>query len=318
MSVRGVLFPLAMAVVGCGAEQHAGVDGSPAPGDASDATALADSGNEAPPLDAGPESSETDAPGEAAVAVCNPVFCPDIGVGTACCTDTGRCGTDFGEGCVDPYPESSCIDQCPAGSGQSPPCAKCTGTYSGPVPLECGFEISGTCVSGPERVNTCDVLGCAETGGWDSCCPDGTADCGDIAHCGMRQVGIAVGDFRNGSNVTKWEGFPDGCVATDRPGSKDSSCPPGQAAIVYDVWTAGYLDHLTTRTPVDVPGCRQLDGRCGFWYDDPPFGCVDPSVIARPNHAARCGSGLVVVHDAGTDASSSDASDAATDVADSG
>ena len=31
---------------------------------------------------------------------CNPAFCPAPGTGTACCTTTDQCGTDFGHGCV--------------------------------------------------------------------------------------------------------------------------------------------------------------------------------------------------------------------------
>ncbi len=31
---------------------------------------------------------------------CNPAVCPAPGTGTACCTTTDQCGTDFGHGCV--------------------------------------------------------------------------------------------------------------------------------------------------------------------------------------------------------------------------
>ncbi len=31
---------------------------------------------------------------------CNPAYCVALGTGTACCTTSGQCGTDFGNGCV--------------------------------------------------------------------------------------------------------------------------------------------------------------------------------------------------------------------------
>lgn len=237
---------------------------------------------------------------------CNPGLCPSSGFGQACCvTPDGPCGTDVGSGCMlPPYPESSCVDQCPVGDGQYPRCAECTVSSSGdPVPDYCGFKVEGNCLQGPERIDTCHLPGCPTEQGWSSCCPDGQPRCGGTGECGLRQIGYNNYQAKYGGTAVWWEGFPDGCVSLHEPGVEDSSCPAGLATKVASEVTPWSLLGTTTRTPISLPGCRRPDGTCGVWFDDPPFGCVDKSVLKDPDGgAAVCGSGLVQLPDGGADA----------------
>ena len=192
-------------------------------------------------------------------------------------------------------------------------CCALGASYFGAPYVACGFDYGQGCVYGHELADC--MIGCAAPSTAESfvpCCPAG-GRCGDPNHCGLRPATTSYGcSYASTCSVTEFQGFPTQCVERNQAGSPDPSCPSHIAARIVENCGAWVGCVSSTTTQLVFPGCRRLDGQCGFDFTEYGLGCiatylVESNLTALCEPATDAGSGDAAIDGQLSESSTSDA-----------